>query len=199
MDGIEKITDRIAADTAAEIAAVQQQTQEAAASIAEHYALEAEQAANDILSRGKRAAEEKAAQMLSGAELRAKKERLAVKQELLSEAFALALKRLCELPEDAYISLVAKLAADAASTGEESLVLSPADRSQYGKKIVSQANTLLKADGKHAKLTLDEETRPMRGGVCVKSGKIEDNCSLETIVHLMQEEVSADMAAILFP
>ena len=39
----------------------------------------------------------------------------------------------------------------------------------------------------------------MRGGVCVKSGKIEDNCSLETIVHLMQEEVSADMAAILFP
>lgn len=119
MDGIEKITDRIAADTAAEIAAVQQQTQEAAAAIAEHYALEAEQAANDILSRGKRAAEEKAAQMLSGAELRAKKERLAVKQELLSEAFALALKRLCELPEDAYISLVAKLAADAASTGEE--------------------------------------------------------------------------------
>lgn len=143
--GIEKITDRIAADTAAEIAAVQQQTQEAAAAIAEHYALEAEQAANDILSRGKRAAEEKAAQMLSGAELRAKKERLAVKQELLSEAFALALKRLCELPEDAYISLVAKLAADAASTGEESLVLSPADRSQYGKKIVSQANALLKA------------------------------------------------------
>lgn len=65
MDGIEKITDRIAADTAAEIAAVQQQTQEAAAAIAEHYALEAEQAANDILSRGKRAAEEKAAQMLS--------------------------------------------------------------------------------------------------------------------------------------
>lgn len=65
--------------------------------------------------------------------------------------------------------------------------------------MVAQANALLKAEGRHAKLTLDEQTRPMRGGLCVKSGKIEDNCSLETIVHLMQEEVSGDMAAILFP
>lgn len=199
MEGIEKITDRIAADTASEIEQIQQQARAEADAISARYAAEAERVAAQILARGRRSCEERQAQMLSSAALSAKKARLAVKQALLGEAFSQALDRLCHLPEEDYITLLATLAANASSTGEETLVFSPADRSRYGKKVVAQANALLKAEGRHAKLTLDEQTRPMRGGLCVKSGKIEDNCSLETIVHLMQEEVSGDMAAILFP
>lgn len=198
MDGIEKITDRIAADTDAEADRILQQAKAEAAEITASFEAEASEAAEKILAAGKVAAAEQAARIQSGATLRAKQEQLAVKQEVLQQAFSQALDRLCSLPEEEYVSLLAKLAVEASVTGEESLIFSPTDRSRYGKKVVMQANELLAAAGKPANLTLDEESRPMRGGICIRAGKIEDNCSLETIVHLMQESVAGEMAEILF-
>ena len=71
MEGIEKITDRIAADTASEIEQIQQQARAEADAISARYAAEAERVAAQILARGRRSCEEKQAQMLSSAALSA--------------------------------------------------------------------------------------------------------------------------------
>ena len=43
------------------------------------------------------------------------------------------------------------------------------------------------------------ESREMAGGVILKDGKVEANGSFETLLHLRREELSAHVAAVLFP
>lgn len=52
--------------------------------------------------------------------------------------------------------------------------------------------------GKPAQLTLSAETRPIRGGVVLKNGLIETNCSLGTLVDGLRPELSGKVAARLF-
>ena len=56
--------------------------------------------------------------------------------------------------------------------------------SAYGEQVTAAANQKL---GKNGKLTLAAETRPIQGGVILKQGDIEVNCSLETQVRMMKE------------
>ena len=198
MDGIEKITERIAADADAEITSVLNAAKEQAAAIAADAEAKADAEAAAILARGKAEAAARHDRAISAAELAEKTALLGVKQELLTKVFDQAMEKLCSLPEDDYIELLAQLAFTSASTGTESLILSSADRSRIGKKVVARANTLLEEAGKTPGLTLDAESRPIRGGLYVKAGKIEDNCSLETIVRLLHESQTAALADILF-
>ena len=198
MDGIEKITERINAEAEEKIAAILKAAEEEAAAVSASYAAEAEATAAEILARGKAAAEARQARAVSAAELAEKTALLGVKQEVLSQVYDRALEKLCNLPEADYVELLAQLAFESAESGTESLVLSPSDRSRIGKKVVARANALLEAAGKTAGLTLDEESRPIRGGLYVKSGKVEDNCTLEAIVRLLYHAETGALASILF-
>ena len=60
------------------------------------------------------------------------------------------------------------------------------------------ADELLQKAGKPAQLTLSAETRPIRGGVVLKNGLIETNCSLGTLVDGLRPELSGKVAARLF-
>lgn len=138
------------------------------------------------------------------AKLEARKTILAAKQELVGQAFDLALKKLLELPDQEYISLLAKLAVSASRTGREQVILSQKDRSRYGKQAVTMANDMLakKAGPRAAQtdgmLTLAEESRPMAGGLILRDGKVETNCSFEVLIHLQRDALSAEVARALF-
>ena len=110
MDGIEKITGRIEADGAQEIAAIQAGAQRQADEIAARYAAQARRESEDILARGRRAADERVERLASVAQLDARKLELSAKQEMLSRAYDMALEKLTGLPDDAYTALLADLA-----------------------------------------------------------------------------------------
>ena len=143
MDGIEKITGRIAADTEAEIASIQAEARRQADEITARYEAQAKREAEEIAARGRRSAEERQARLASVAQLDARKLELAAKQEVLSEAFEQALEKLCALPEEEYIQLLTGMVLQAVSTGREQLVFSPRDRSRIGKQVVVAANEAL--------------------------------------------------------
>ena len=194
MDGIEKITGRIASDGAQEIAAIQAEAQRQADEIAGRYDAQARREREDILARGRRAAEERVERLASVAQLDARKLELAAKQELLSKAYDRALEQLAGLPDDAYTALLADLAVGASSTGREAVILSPKDRARYGKAAVTRANEKL-GDGH---LTLSEQTRPIQGGLILSDGDVEVNCAFETLVRLLRGELDREVAKVLF-
>ena len=194
MDGIEKITGRIASDGAQEIAAIQAEARRQADEIAGRYDAQARREREDILARGRRAAEERVERLASVAQLDARKLELAAKQELLSKAYDRALEQLAGLPDDAYTALLADLAVGASSTGREAVILSPKDRARYGKAAVTRANEKL-GDGH---LTLSEQTRPIQGGLILSDGDVEVNCAFETLVRLMRGELDREVAKVLF-
>ena len=227
MDGIEKITGRIAADTEAEIASIQAEARRQADEITARYEAQAKREAEEIAARGRRSAEERQARLASVAQLDARKLELAAKQEMVGKAFDKALADLAALPDEQYVALLADLAVKASRTGREQVIFSQKDRSRFGKAVVTRANEILarrvapklpdeltetKAGAVLDKvvtgasavlagtgmLTMAEETRPMAGGLILRDDKVETNCSFEVLIHLQKEDLAAEVARALF-
>lgn len=194
MNGIDKITERITIDAQADANAILARAKEDASTVLANYQKMAEDEKNRLLEEGKKKAAEREVRMVSVAELEGRKQLLSIKQQLISEAFAKALNSLLNLPAEEYVALLTNLAASAAQ-GNEELLFSAKDREAYGGQVVAAANQKL---GKKGKLTLAAETRPIQGGVILKQGDIEVNCSLETQVRMMKEELALEIAAVLF-
>lgn len=227
MEGIEKITAKIAQDAQAEIAELMAQTDEKVRAIRESAQAQAQQEANEIVERGRNAAGERLERLRSASQMERRKLELAAKQEVLNETFELALEKLCSLPEQEYIDLLTKLALEASSSGREQLIFSPKDRSRVGKQVVLAVNEALVKE--HAPslpeevsktkvgafldkvvhnttslvtgagmLTLSEETREIRGGFIMVDGDVEINCAFETLVRLQREQMEKKVAEALF-
>ena len=198
MNGIDKITDRIARDAEQECAAIDSRSSSLAAEIRAGYAALAESDGAKAVENGKKAAAERIERMNGVAELEARQRKLAAKQEMLDKAFSLAMEKLLALPEPQYVELLSSLAVRASVTGREALVFSLQDRPRYGKKVVQAANALLEAQGKTGGLTLSEESREFTGGLYVQDGWVETNCTFSTLVRMLREQMAAEVADILF-
>lgn len=204
MNGIEKITGQIDADVQKEIDAALDQARAQAQEIEARYASQAEAQAESIRRKGEQDAALRQERLVDVAKLEARKALLAAKQDMVGQAFDLALKKLLELPDQEYIALLAKLAVAASRTGREQVIFSQKDRSRYGKQAVTMANEMLakKAGPRAAEsagmLTLAEEARPMAGGLILRDDRVETNCSFEVLIHLQRDALSAEVARALF-
>lgn len=204
MNGIEKITGQIDADVQKEIDAALDQARAQAQEIETRYASQAEAQAEAIRRKGEQDAALRQERLVDVARLEARKTLLAAKQDMVGQAFDLALKKLLELPDQEYIALLAKLAVAASRTGHEQVIFSQKDRSRYGKQAVTMANDMLakkagpRADESAGRLTLAEESRPMAGGLILRDGRVETNCSFEVLIHLQRDALSAEVARALF-
>ena len=83
MNGIEKITARIDADTQAEIDRILGDANAQAETIGAKYRAQAEAEDADLLAKGQRAAAEREERLISAAQMEARKSLLTVKQELV--------------------------------------------------------------------------------------------------------------------
>ena len=107
-------------------------------------------------------------------------------------------QKVCDLPEDEYVDFLANQAAKAAVYGQEELVFNEQDRARVGKKVAKAANALLAERGLPGQLTVSELTRDICGGVLVKMGDIEANCSVEAIAGTLRSEMASEVAGALF-
>ena len=198
MTGIEKITARIQADAQQEIDAVLAEANRQAAEINARYAAQAKQAEAEILEKSRQSAAELRQRRNSSAQMDAKKQELAAKQALLDEAFQLAYEKLTQLPEGEHEDLLANLAVRASVSGKEQLIFSQADRAAFGGKVTAKANGLLAKAGKTAELTLSPTTGDFQGGLLICDGDVEVNCTFETLVRMVRNEVVGDVTKALF-
>lgn len=226
MNGLDKITARIEQDSQKEIGELLDAARAEARQIADGFGAQARAEAEKILERGRQDAAQRGERLDSMAQLDCRKATLAVKQELLDEAFDRACEKLRALGEEEYVDLLADLAVKASATGRERLIFSAQDRERVGKAVVLRANEKLakavspklpetagsKAGALLSKvvsgasailngtgmLTLAEETRPISGGFILSSGDVEVNCTFETLVRLQRSELSGQVAKVLF-
>ena len=215
MNGIDKIIGRISGDAQAEIDAILGQAREQAEQIAQTSRAQGETEAAAILERGRQDARARGERMTAMAQLECRKANLAAKEKLLS------------LPEEEYVELLAGLAVKAAPHGRGKLIFSPSDRARVGKAVVVAANEMLARAAApklpeeltdspagalldrvvtgasalltgSAMLTLAEETRPMEGGFVLCDGKVEVNCTFDTLIRLRRDELAGQVAKVLF-
>lgn len=196
MNGIEKITRRIDTDAQAEIDGLLAAARAEAEGIEAKYRSQAEREAASLQARNEKAAAEREERLVSVTQMEARKVLLGAKQETVEAAFAKALEVLCALPEERYAEVAADLMVKAAPDGMGEVIFSARDRERIGVTAVSKANERLGAIGH---LTLSQETRPIQGGLILKNGSVEVNCTFETLVRLHKGEMAGEVAKRLFP
>ena len=195
MKGTEKIIAHIQSDAQAQCDAVLAAAQEQCDAIREDFAKQAAEAYAERIRAGVKSCADEGESAARLGRMEAKKTLLAVKQEMISRSFDEAAKQLVSLPEEQYVALLAKLAAAASVTGEEEIVLNAADRARVGEAVVKAANEAL---GEKGKLTLSDATGEFDGGLILRRGNIEVNCTTALLVELCRGEMSAAIAGVLF-
>ena len=195
MNGIEKITQRIETDTQAEIDRILGDARAEADDITDRYQAQANNEAAELAAKNQKAAAEREERLVSTAQMEARKVGLAAKQEMVEKAYALALEKLCSMPDEKYVQTVADLLVQATPNGRGAVIFAPAERERIGEAAVRAANEKLHG----GKLTLAEETRPLKGGFILSDGKVEVNCSFDTLVRLQKAETAGAAAKKLFP
>ena len=194
MKGTEKIIAHIRADAEAQTAAILAQAEQRCAEIRGVYEQKAKDAYAEKIRAGVKANQDRLESMDHLTKMEGRKAILALKQDMVSESFDRAVEQLVNLPQEQYVALLARLAAQASVTGDEQIVLNARDRAAVGEKVVAAANAKL-GDGK---LTLADETGSFKGGLILHRGNIEANCTAELLVELCRGDMAAELAQVLF-
>ena len=194
MKGTEKIIAHIQADAKAQADAILAQAEQQCAEIRQNYEIKARDAYGEKIRVGVKANQDKLDSIDRLARMEGRKSVLALKQEMVSASFDRACEMLVSLPGDKYVELLAKLATQASVSGDEELVLNERDRAGIGEAVVKAANEKLGG----GKLTLAGETGDFKGGLILRRGSIEANCTVELLVELCRGEMSAQLAKVLF-
>ena len=198
MNGIEKITDRIAAEAKAEADAILSQGEALAAKLRADYEKKARDTYDELLRAGTDEVEQDVQRQGRNARLEARKAVLSLKQEMISAAYERAGEKLLALPEEQYAAFLARQAGAAALTGREEIVLNARDLARIGDKVAAAANALAAERGLPGELKLAAEPRDIRGGLVLRQGDIEVNCTLDSLLELSRGSLDAEVAGILF-
>ena len=179
MNGIERITQRIAVDAQEEINEILRKGRQEATEITERFQAQADGERTALTERNEKAAAEREERLISMAQMEA--------------AYDKALEKLCDMPEHFYIDTLAALLVAASAGGKEEAVFNKKDRERVGQKAVDKAN----AKGKT--ITLSKQTADIRGGVILKGKNVEVNCAFETLVRLQRAQTAGAVVRTLFP
>lgn len=193
MNGLEKINQRIRQDGSDEVTAIQAETDSRVRAIRDDYRAQIAQLEAEAAERRARTVADRLERLAGSADMERRQLLLAAKQGCIDEAFARAAEALRDLPRQDYVALLARLAAENGS-GDEELVLSAADRDTVGPAVVAAANAL--SGG--AAFTLSSESRDLGGGLVLKRGLVEVNCTFDTRLRQLRQEMATDVAQILF-
>ena len=189
MNGLASISEKILADA----------KQQADAIIAE-----AKQSAQIILADAKKHAESDAAAAMQESAARCldaeEKARLAsqlegkkmvanARQQMITQAFDIALKRMLSLPVAEYRALLIKLANEVLSDGKGGeLLLNARDYTAHGEALKAALPGVV----------LINAPAPIVGGLIIRRGKIEYNCALDVIVRMASEKLAPEVSSALF-
>ena len=192
MKGTEKIIAHIEADAKAQADVILAEAREKCAAVKAKYDEQAARLYSDRIRDGVKFCQDQEDSALRISRMEARKSVLAVKQEMVEKSFDLATQQIVALPDEKYVAFLADLVKKAGPAGDEEIILNAADRARIGEALVKAVN----AGG--ARMKLSKETRDLIGGLILRRGSIETNCSVELLVELCRGELSAKLADVLF-
>ncbi len=191
MNGIENIIKRIEEDTDKRISVIIEGAEAEAKKISADYAEKCSAIKADGEIRAEKAAEERRTRICGANDLEVRKSILAKKQELISEAFEEAVKKLSSLSDEERADALSKIALRAADGGKGEIILSAGEKAKIGEKILEKT-----AENKN--ITLSAETRDIESGLILRDGAAEVDCTFRALVMQLREGMSREVADVLF-
>ena len=220
MTGVEKITDRIAADAAKEAQATLGAAEVECRKLAEEYGNRTIGERDRVAERAQAEGQRMIERAKSTADMNHRAVLLAAKSALIDEVYEKARAKILDTDFGKYRELLTALLVSAllelakseetsAALGDETepydrieVLFNHDDREKYGAAVVAEVrrrNERRIGTARLEKLCLSEDTAAIDGGLVIRYGNIETNCSLSVLLAEMRRETEGKVASILFP
>ena len=198
MSNINNLTSKILKDAEERKAKILADAENEKASIITKKTNEANSLEAQMLEKAKREAQTAKERVISGAELKARNEKLKAKQVIIQEVFEKSVEELCKLDQDKYIAFVKETILSSGVAGDEKLILNDAGKKVIDATLMQEINSALVAEGKKGELTISEVTGNFLGGFILEKDGIEINNTFEALVSSLREELEFEVAKELF-
>ena len=220
MNGLERITDKILAEARREAARILEAANEDAARIRADYAARADRLRTSLSDAAQREGNDMIARAKAEAVNRGRDRMLAVRSRMVEESFDTTLAGYRNLPAEKRISFLSGLLAAAlleeihaeerqALFGDEDFVepleyevlLNARDRDTVGAAVLEDVKKRMvsKIDAVQLKrLVLSEQAAAIDGGLILRVGSMEMNCSLALLFAQLREELEGEVSHALF-
>ena len=192
MKGIEKIIAHIEGDADKQAESILAAAKKRCDKVLAGYEEKASELYSSKIRDGVKSCQDKEDGALRSSRMEARKSVLAVKQEMVAKSFDLAREKIVSLPADQYVAFLADLVEKAGVSGNEEIILSARDRGAIGDALLAALN----AGGKNLKLS--DEVRDIAGGLILRSGNVETNCSVDLLMEMCRGELAGKVADVLF-
>ena len=148
-----------------------------------------------ILERAEREAASRKERIISGAELHARNEKLEAKQKVIKEVFETSVKELSNCSAEDLKGFIKEVILNTKIEGTQNLILNEAGKKAVDEAFVEEIN---KALGKKAVIKLSDETGKFEGGFILEQNGIEINNTFEALVSSLKDDLSLEVARVLF-
>ena len=154
----------------------------------------------EILKQAAAQAEVERQRLLSGARLALNKDILAVKRGVISEAFSQAKEAFLKLALGAIQELFRKALLAETETGEETVVISAAEKERITVEFIEEINKELPRQDKKGSLTLQaaKSASEDEAGFLLKGKRRMSDCRFSSLIAMVQDDIEPEIAKILF-
>ena len=191
---VDDILKKIAADAEEAARKIVAEGEAAAGEVADGGRQRAETLKKELRARAEQHAQEERNRITTLARLAARRELLDEKQAFIDRVFNEAAARISGMGEKDYREFIAGFLKSTVESGDEEVLVGE------GESRIDQAflDSVSNEIGRGGGLKLATERRPIDGGFILRSGRVETNCALATIIRDARERLETDVAAILF-
>lgn len=195
MSNINNLTSKIIKDAEDEKEIIIQTAEKEKNKILSTKQVEASTAEKIIIEKAEREAVSRKERIISSAKLQARNEKLQAMQEVIREIFESSIETLCNLSEDEFKVFVTESILNSDIVGEQNIILNDSSKKIINKTFLAGINKEL---GSKANVILSEETRNFKGGFILEKDGIEINNTFEALVNSLKDDLSIDVAIMLF-
>ena len=219
MTGLEKVTGKILADAEADAKEILDQAEAECAAIRLRYAAEREARLDALREQSDRECQAHIVRARSTAAMTKRNAVLEARAEILGQAYSAAEKQIRAMNSEQYLELLCKILRTALkeqvkgemdslrlygeniSPDRYEVILNSRDRDYYGEKLMNGfregLGTKFPVEALK-KLRLSEEIAPIDGGLILRAGPVETNCSLAMLMAETRRETETRVSHILF-
>lgn len=198
MSGTEKLKEKIIAEAEAQAEKVLKEARARAADITGRAETEADERYANLLAQAQEQAQERKRRVLTIANLDARKQILAAKEEMIEDTFSQALARLQTISPESYREIIFSMILATAQNGDEELIISPEQQDAFDVPFLDRLNKALRKNGKKGEIALAAQTRPLKGGFVLSAGAVEINNSFNALLSMQRDQLEPAVAEMLF-
>ena len=151
-----------------------------------------------MIEKAKIEAKTRQERIVSGAELKARNEKLKAKQEVIDSVFEKSIDELCKMSDEDLKSFIKNMIVNSDIAGDENIILNEKGKSVLDNSLLGEINSELKGKGKKGELKISDELRTFRGGFILEKDGIEINNTFEDLVNSSRDDLEFEVAQVLF-